>query len=81
MVFAKLYKNPENNLLIFPWQKKPDILLNVFLAIAVDNLGDAEDMDEIEKEKEVRRMAIPSTYLRLPDDAWNESNITDNFIS
>lgn len=30
-----------------------DILLNVFLAIAVDNLGDAEEMDEIEKEKEV----------------------------
>lgn len=28
------------------------ILLNVFLAIAVDNLGDAEEMDEIEKEKE-----------------------------
>ncbi|CAB3241437.1 unnamed protein product [Arctia plantaginis] len=29
-----------------------DILLNVFLAIAVDNLGDAEEMDEIQKEKE-----------------------------
>ncbi|XP_028178504.1 muscle calcium channel subunit alpha-1-like isoform X1 [Ostrinia furnacalis] len=28
------------------------ILLNVFLAIAVDNLGDAEEMDEIEKAKE-----------------------------
>ncbi|KAJ0171038.1 hypothetical protein K1T71_013237 [Dendrolimus kikuchii] len=28
------------------------ILLNVFLAIAVDNLGDAEEMDAIEKEKE-----------------------------
>ncbi|RVE48345.1 hypothetical protein evm_007005 [Chilo suppressalis] len=28
------------------------ILLNVFLAIAVDNLGDAEEMDEIEKEQE-----------------------------
>lgn len=31
---------------------KTDILLNVFLAIAVDNLGDAEEMDAIEKEKE-----------------------------
>ncbi|CAG9109037.1 unnamed protein product [Plutella xylostella] len=29
-----------------------DILLNVFLAIAVDNLGDAEEMDEIQKEKD-----------------------------
>ncbi|GBO99757.1 Voltage-dependent calcium channel type D subunit alpha-1, partial [Eumeta japonica] len=28
------------------------ILLNVFLAIAVDNLGDAEEMDEIQKEEE-----------------------------
>ncbi|XP_075987457.1 muscle calcium channel subunit alpha-1-like isoform X2 [Anticarsia gemmatalis] len=28
------------------------ILLNVFLAIAVDNLGDAEEMDEIQKEKD-----------------------------
>lgn len=35
---------------------KTDILLNVFLAIAVDNLGDAEEMDaaEIVKEKEVK---------------------------
>ncbi|CAH2060517.1 unnamed protein product, partial [Iphiclides podalirius] len=28
------------------------ILLNVFLAIAVDNLGDAEEMEEIQKEKD-----------------------------
>lgn len=34
-----------------------DILLNVFLAIAVDNLGDAEEMDAIEKQKEVINMA------------------------
>ncbi|XP_026318237.1 voltage-dependent calcium channel type D subunit alpha-1-like [Hyposmocoma kahamanoa] len=36
-----------------------DILLNVFLAIAVDNLGDAEDMDneDIEKEKEAAENA------------------------
>lgn len=32
-----------------------DILLNVFLAIAVDNLGDAEEMDEIQKEAEVSK--------------------------
>ena len=29
-----------------------DILLNVFLAIAVDNLADADSLSEIEKEKE-----------------------------
>ena len=29
-----------------------DILLNVFLAIAVDNLADAESLTEAEKEKE-----------------------------
>lgn len=38
---------------MFSYYNNLDILLNVFLAIAVDNLGDAEDMDEIEKEKEV----------------------------
>ena len=31
---------------------RTDILLNVFLAIAVDNLGDAESLSEAEKEKE-----------------------------
>ena len=30
----------------------PDILLNVFLAIAVDNLADAESLTAIEKEEE-----------------------------
>lgn len=30
----------------------PDILLNVFLAIAVDNLADAESLTTIEKEDE-----------------------------
>ena len=29
-----------------------DILLNVFLAIAVDNLADAESLSELEKESE-----------------------------
>lgn len=32
--------------------KKLDILLNVFLAIAVDNLADAESLTAIEKEAE-----------------------------
>ena len=45
-----------------------DILLNVFLAIAVDNLADAdslteaekEDAEEKEKAKELRRSASPA---------------------
>lgn len=32
-----------------------DILLNVFLAIAVDNLADAESLTNIEKEEGVRK--------------------------
>lgn len=32
--------------------RSPDILLNVFLAIAVDNLADAESLTAIEKEAE-----------------------------
>lgn len=37
-----------------------DILLNVFLAIAVDNLADAESLTAIEKEEEeeVRRFLL-----------------------
>ena len=36
-----------------PWPLTwPDILLNVFLAIAVDNLADAESLTALEKEKE-----------------------------
>lgn len=31
----------------------PDILLNVFLAIAVDNLADADSLTGVEKEDEV----------------------------
>ena len=31
--------------------KNSDILLNVFLAIAVDNLADAQSLTEIEEEK------------------------------
>ena len=33
-------------------QQNSDILLNVFLAIAVDNLADAESLSEIEKDEE-----------------------------
>lgn len=36
----------------FPYTESADILLNVFLAIAVDNLADAESLTAIEKEEE-----------------------------
>ena len=39
---------------VLPWHKK-DILLNVFLAIAVDNLADAENLTQMEKEKHEER--------------------------
>lgn len=40
-------------LLLFVFLNSPsDILLNVFLAIAVDNLADAESLTAIEKEEE-----------------------------
>lgn len=37
-----------------PWHLF-DILLNVFLAIAVDNLADAENLTEMEEEKKKRK--------------------------
>lgn len=52
-------KNPDNrvllflnifNIIFFLTSSKIDILLNVFLAIAVDNLADAESLTAIEKE-------------------------------
>lgn len=42
-----------------------DILLNVFLAIAVDNLADAESLTNIEKEEGVSRSQVYSRkYLK-----------------
>lgn len=40
------------DLLLFSLTIGTDILLNVFLAIAVDNLADAESLTAIEKEEE-----------------------------
>lgn len=37
-----------------PWLSS-DILLNVFLAIAVDNLADAENLTEMEEEKKRKK--------------------------
>lgn len=44
--------------LSWPWFSSltiADILLNVFLAIAVDNLADAEDLTQLEKEKKRKK--------------------------
>lgn len=45
--------------------KTEDILLNVFLAIAVDNLADAESLTAVEKdgEEEVRRRSLQLSIL------------------
>jgi len=43
-----------------------DILLNVFLAIAVDNLGDAEEADEEEEAKKAGLAATASTAAAEP---------------
>lgn len=47
-----------------------DILLNVFLAIAVDNLADAQSLTEIEEEQEEEKERIRSirrSKSRTPD--------------
>lgn len=47
-----------------------DILLNVFLAIAVDNLADAQSLTEIEEEQEEekeRMRSIRRSKSRTPD--------------
>jgi hypothetical protein len=40
-------------------------LLNVFLAIAVDNLGDADEADEEEKEKEAAEQAAANGDVQV----------------
>lgn len=44
---------------------KSDILLNVFLAIAVDNLADAESLTAIEKEEEEEVRFYPKNKITL----------------
>lgn len=45
--------NLQSIIIIKPYPLNPlDILLNVFLAIAVDNLADAESLTAIDKEEE-----------------------------
>ena len=40
------------------------ILLNVFLAIAVDNLADAESLNESQKEKEIEKKRKKTLRLK-----------------
>ena len=57
-----------------PWQRK-DILLNVFLAIAVDNLADAENLTRIEHEQErVRKEKKKRKLLRKKMSLPTESH-------
>jgi len=44
---------------------RSDILLNVFLAIAVDNLGDAEEADEQEAAKQSQRTAAAEAQVKV----------------
>ncbi|MGH0116584.1 UNVERIFIED_CONTAM: hypothetical protein FKN15_014784 [Acipenser sinensis] len=59
-------KNP------YPANDFPDILLNVFLAIAVDNLADAESLTsaqkEEEEEKERKKLARTASPEKHPDN-------------
>lgn len=60
------------------------ILLNVFLAIAVDNLADADSLSEVEKEEEAPAEAIgepvidgPSSVLEMEDE--NSPNMEEEY--
>lgn len=63
-VSFKLHRNIINlesfqlsfSLLVFLSLLEPDILLNVFLAIAVDNLAEAESLTSAQKEKAEEKM-------------------------
>jgi len=48
-------------------ERAADILLNVFLAIAVDNLGDAEEADE-EAEKEAEAAAAAAALAAAAEN-------------
>ena len=49
-----------------PWRcLNQDILLNVFLAIAVDNLGDDDEDDEEEKEKEAAEQGSANVDVQV----------------
>lgn len=49
-----------------------DVLLNVFLAIAVDNLADAENLTQIDKEEKQKKKKERLTKLALKESALPE---------
>lgn len=53
-----------------------DILLNVFLAIAVDNLADAQSLTEDEAEKEDEKERIRSLRRSKTPEGDEKSNVT-----
>ncbi|KAJ8707344.1 hypothetical protein PYW08_010596 [Mythimna loreyi] len=55
------------------------ILLNVFLAIAVDNLGDADEMDEIQKEKDAE--AAENTEAGNPQLDEERGETDDEYVN
>ena len=55
-----------------------DILLNVFLAIAVDNLADAQDLTEIEEEKEEEKERTRS-LRRSKSRSPNEGDVSSEY--
>jgi hypothetical protein len=49
-----------------PDYQRTDILLNVFLAIAVDNLADAESLSDVEKEEGAEVRIHPCLFCCAP---------------
>lgn len=64
--------NASNNAKVFVCLSsvQPDILLNVFLAIAVDNLAEAESLTSAQKEKAEEKLR--RKLLRWIKEYWNE---------
>lgn len=60
-----------------------DILLNVFLAIAVDNLADAESLTAIEKEEEeeVRGKSTWKLEFKMWLLGWKTEQVTERYAS
>ena len=52
-----------------------DILLNVFLAIAVDNLADAQSLTEIEQEKEEVKVRSRSCHKSNSESPEKENHV------
>ncbi|KAI1893156.1 hypothetical protein AGOR_G00141010 [Albula goreensis] len=60
------------SLCIFPERFRADILLNVFLAIAVDNLAEAESLTSAQKEKAEEKKRRKLLRAILPDKSEEE---------